>query len=195
MVIGLTGGIGTGKSTVARLLHEIGLKIIDADRVYHGLLKPRTPMIEEIRRSFGAKYINTDGTLNRRLLGAKVFKDPTSRRLLEDLTHPVLRKELLVLVSAARRTGQDTVLDHPLLFEMKMETYVDQIWVVTSSKALQIARICARDGITAEEATERIKAQLPIEFKVEEADVVLENKGSLEKLKAEVEKKWRERLK
>src|SRR5690554_7043174 len=80
-------------------------------------------MIEEIRRSFGAKYINTDGTLNRRLLGAKVFKDPTSRRLLEDLTHPVLRKELLVLVSAARRTGQDTVLDHPLLFEMKMETY------------------------------------------------------------------------
>lgn len=193
MIIGLTGGIGTGKSTVSGILRDLGLQIIDADQVYHELLVPGSLIMQRIRRCFGAEFFYRDGSLNRRLLGAEVFPDPQKLRLLESITHPLIKEEIDALLSQARRTGQDTVLDHPLLFEMKMESFVDEVWVVTSPQTLQVSRICRRNGISPEEAQERIDAQLPLEFKIAQADVVINNTGTIDDLKSALEKIWRER--
>jgi len=193
MIIGLTGGIGTGKSTAADILRDCGLQIIDADEVYHGLLFPGSLITEKIRRIFGAEYFDPDGKLNRRLLGARVFTDPHKLQLLESITHPRLKEEINALLSQARRTGRDTVLDHPLLFEMKMESLVDEVWVVTCPRSLQVSRICRRNGLSPEEAEERINAQLPMEIKEARADVVINNTGTIDDLRILLEKTWRER--
>jgi dephospho-CoA kinase len=193
MIIGLTGGIGTGKSTVSSILRDLGLQVIDADQVYHELLVPGSSIMRRIRQSFGAEYFYRDGRLNRRTLGAEVFSDSKKLRLLESITHPLIKEEIDLLLSRARRTGQDTVLDHPLLFEMKMEPSVDEVWVVTSPRSLQVSRICRRNGISPKEAEERIDAQLPLEFKTAQADVVINNTGTIDDLKNIVEKIWRER--
>jgi len=193
MIIGLTGGIGTGKSTAAGILRDCGLQIIDADEVYHGLLLPGSPIMEEIRRIFGAEYFEPDGRLNRRLLGAKVFADLHKLQLLESITHPALKQEITALLSQARRTRRETVLDHPLLFEMKMESLVDEVWVVTCPRSLQVLRICQRNGLRPEEAEARINAQLPMEMKEARADVVINNTGTIDDLRILLEKTWKER--
>lgn len=194
LVIGVTGGIGTGKTTVVSILSQLGMERLDVDRVAHKFLLPGSPVFEKIVATFGEEYRQEEG-IDRKRLGRLVFSSPAHRRKLEALVHPLLKKEVAALVRAARRAGRDLVLDHPLLFEMEMEGLVDEVWVVTVPRELQVARIMNRDKLTREEAEGRIAAQLPPEEKAARAAVVIENTGSLAELTATVKKLWEERIK
>jgi dephospho-CoA kinase len=194
LVIGVTGGSGAGKTTVVSILSQLGMERLDVDRVAHKFLLPGSPVFEKIVATFGEEYRQEEG-IDRKRLGRLVFSSPAHRRKLEALVHPLLKKEVAALVRAARRAGRDLVLDHPLLFEMEMEGLVDEVWVVTVPRELQVARIMNRDKLTREEAEGRIAAQLPPEEKAARAAVVIENTGSLAELTATVKKLWEERIK
>ncbi len=191
-VVGLTGGIGTGKSTVAEWLRALGAHVIDADAIVHELQAPGTPLLAEIREAFGAGILRADGSLDRAALGKLVFADPAARRRLNDLVHPAVGREMARRLAAAREAGARlVVLDIPLLLEGRAarargETrgptasdLVAEVILVYAREEQQIERQCARDGATPEHARQRIAAQLPIEEKRRLADHVIDNSGSL----------------
>ena len=162
LVIGLTGGVGTGKSTVASILKEVGLPVIDADQIAHQLLRPGTEVYRQVLTAFGPDILRPDGEIDRRGLGKIVFNDPEKRRLLEEITHPAIKAQIRAEVEGYKAKGQDVVLEVPLLFEAKMEEEVDEVWVVTASSQTQRQRIMARDGLTPAEAERRMQAQMPL---------------------------------
>ncbi|NLW55590.1 MAG: dephospho-CoA kinase [Firmicutes bacterium] len=186
LVIGLTGGVGTGKSTVASILKELGLKIIDADRIAHQLLRPGTEVYRQVLTEFGPDILKPDGEIDRRRLGKIVFNDPEKRRLLEGITHPAIKAQIRAEVESYRAKGQDVVLEIPLLFEAKMEGEVDEVWVVAVSSPRQLQRIMERDALTPAEAQSRIKAQMPLSEKCARADVVINNEGTIADLRRQV---------
>lgn len=193
-VLGLSGGIGTGKSSVAELLAEMGATVIDADAIVHELQAAGAPMLDEIARAFGPEVIDRDGALDRAALGAIVFRDPEARVQLGRIVHPE------VGVTMARRMAEATsdgasliVLDIPLLFEgRKARTGgasalpFDATVLVYAPEETQIERQMRRDGCTREEALLRIRAQLPIEDKKAMADIVIDNSGSLDETKRQI---------
>ena len=189
-VIALTGGIGTGKTTVARILQELGLTVISADQVGHQLLRPGTAVYEEVKQAFGPEILDAEGRIDRRLLGQIVFGDPEKRQRLNDLTHPAIIARIKTEAQALKQAGQDVVVEVPLLFEAGLDTKkamgFDEIWVVAASPAVQLARVQARDGLGTEEARRRIGAQLPLRVKIAHADVVIYNDGTKTELKEEV---------
>ena len=185
-VIGLTGGIGTGKSTVARLLAELGAVVIDADAIVHELQAPGSPALAEIAAALGSDVLDPAGALDRARVADRVFRDPALRQRLNAIMHPRVGAEMARRTDAARRAGAPlVVMDIPLLFETRPRDRdaarggSDATVLVYAAPSVQIDRTVARDGCTREEAERRIAAQLPIDEKRALADYVIDNGGAL----------------
>jgi dephospho-CoA kinase len=187
-VLGLSGGIGTGKSTVARFLNSLGATLIDADAIVHELQAPEAPMLDEIAEAFEPGIIDTEGRLDRNALGTTVFRDAAARRRLEQIVHPKVIAIIADRVASAQVAGTSLiVVDIPLLFDRressqsrKSTPHFDATVLVYAPEQQQIERQMKRDGCDREAALQRIRAQLPIESKKVMADVVIDNSGSLE---------------
>jgi len=187
-VLGLSGGIGTGKSTVVRFLGSFGATVIDADAIVHELQAPGTPMLDEIAEAFGPGLIDTEGRLDRDALGTTVFRDAGARRRLEQIVHPKVIATIADRVASAHAAGAPLiVVDIPLLFDRpennanrESSPSFDATVLVYTPEQQQIERQMKRDGRDREAALTRIRAQLPIESKKAMADIVIDNSGSLE---------------
>ncbi len=190
-IIGLTGSIASGKSTVSAMLREIGAAVVDADAIVHDLQRPGTPVLGAIVREFGPGVLRPDGSLDRQALGRIVFADAGRRRALEAIVHPAVRAEMRRQIEEHRRAGRPAVvLDIPLLFESGWDRMVDEVWLVYVDGATQKARLMARSGLSPEEAEARIAAQMDLEEKARRADRVIDNRGSLEETRAQVLAAW-----
>lgn len=190
-IIGLTGGIASGKSTVSRILRELGAPIIDADEIVHQVQQPGTPVMAAIAREFGPEVIRSDGGLDRQRLGKIIFADAARRKVLEALIHPVVLERMAAEVERYRQEGRPAVvLDVPLLIEGGIYRRVDQVWLVYVDPETERARLMARDNLTAEEAAQRIGAQMDLEAKRAYAQVIIDNRGALEETRAQVIAAW-----
>ncbi|HHU92435.1 MAG TPA: dephospho-CoA kinase [Halanaerobiaceae bacterium] len=192
MIIGLTGGIASGKSTVSAYLAELGAIIIDADKIAHEIMEKGKPAYRKIIEAFGREILAANGEIDRSRLGKIVFNDREKKRLLEEITHPQIIKEMREKIEENRGQNKIIVLDVPLLFEAGLEKMVDESWLVYVDRETQLERLMARDGLSYQEANKRIKSQLSLEKKRELADFIIDNRGNLEELKREVFFKWRE---
>ena len=178
-VIGLTGGIACGKSTVSARLAERGAVIVDGDRISRRLTAADGPALPEIRAAFGDGVFQADGSLDRKALGSRVFSDDAERRRLNGIMQPLILAEIGRETEAARAAGAAVcVLDMPLLFEEGLDRLCDETWCVWLPREIQLRRLTERDGLTAAEAEARIDSQLPTDEKAARADRVLDNSGS-----------------
>ncbi|HHV63813.1 MAG TPA: dephospho-CoA kinase [Peptococcaceae bacterium] len=189
--VGLTGGIASGKSAVSSWFAEKGITVIDADKIVHELYSSPT-MIQAIIKALGSEYI--DGSqVNRALLGEKVFRNPQARKKLEEIIHPLVKKEILAQCQAAEdRKEKIVIIDIPLLFEVGWERFVDEVWVVYVSPDIQCKRLMARNGLTAKAAEMRILSQMPIAEKAKKADRVIDNSGNWEETEKHLSQIWQE---
>ncbi len=193
-VIGLTGGIGTGKSTVSRMLAALGAVIVDSDEIVRQVQSPGSPVLGEIRSAFGDGVIAEDGSLDRAALGDIVFRDDEARKRLNAIVHPAVGRESARQLRAARERGEPLiVLDIPLLFETRAagaasssNRGVDAVVVVWAPRALQIERQIERDGHDRAEAERRVASQIPIDEKRDQADHVIDNSGTLAETEEQV---------
>lgn len=181
LVIGLTGGIATGKSTVAATLRELGAQIIDADAISRALTSPGGRAADAVYARFG--------TLDRKALGRIVFSSDEARLDLNAIVHPMVHAEMEAAIRAA--TAEIVVLDVPLLYESGMETLADEVWVVYTSREEQVRRVMARDGLSPEAAEARINSQMPTEEKLRRADHSINTTGPYPETRAQVEALWR----
>lgn len=183
MVIGLTGSIGSGKSTVASMLKHANIPVIDADELARQIVTPPSVILDQICDYFGSKVLNPDNSLNRSELGKLVFANKEALRELEKITHPAIEK--LFYEELERLKKQNTAIVFyvvPLLFEKKLEHRVDKTLLVVASEETMIKRIQKRDGLSEEEAKQRLLTQMSNEEKMTKADAVLENNGTLDEL-------------
>ncbi|HEY8429426.1 MAG TPA: dephospho-CoA kinase [Sandaracinaceae bacterium] len=184
-VVGLTGGIGSGKSTIARMFAELGVPVVDADQIAREVVEPGTDGLAAVVAAFGTEVLAADGTLDRKKLGEIVFADERKRRELEEILHPRIAQASMERFARLAQEGHPyAIYEAALLVESGRHRTMSALVVVTASEATQIARVRARDGLTEEEAKARIAAQLPLEEKVRVADYVIENDGSLEQARA-----------
>ncbi|GFO69465.1 dephospho-CoA kinase [Geomonas limicola] len=191
-IIGLTGGIASGKSSVASMLERLGAPVVDADLLAREVVEPGQPALEEIAAQFGTQVLNPDGTLNRAALGTIVFADPAARRTLEAITHPAIRTLAEEKIAHHQETGAQVLFYvAPLLIEAGSAARVDEIWVVYLDRENQLKRLMARDGLGPQEAQQRIDSQMPMEEKRLMGQVVIDNCGSREELAAQVERLWK----
>lgn len=188
-IIGLTGGIGCGKSAVGALLRELGAEYADADQVVHGLLTAGSPTVERVARRFGPEVLAPGGGVDRRRLAAIVFGDPAALRDLEALLHPAVRAELRRRMAASAAPA--FVVDAIKLIESGLYREVDSVWVVTCRPDEQRRRLVELRGMTPEEAEARIAVQPDQATRLAHADVVIENDGTLEDTRAQVAAAWR----
>lgn len=189
MLVGLTGGIGSGKSLVAELLAARGATIIDADVLARLAVAPGTPGLASVVARFGRGVVRPDGSLDRAALGRVVFGDPEARRDLEAIIHPAVRERAAALTAAAP-AGAVVVQVIPLLVETGQQDAFDKVVVVDVDPDVQLSRITARDGLTEAEARARLRAQATREARLAAADVVLQNNGTPEDLAAAVDRLW-----
>ncbi|NLY78570.1 MAG: dephospho-CoA kinase [Lysinibacillus sp.] len=188
MIIGLTGSIASGKSTVSNMLRDYGLPIVDADVVARVVVEPGTETLKEIVKAFGEEILTETGELDRPKLGSIIFNDEEKRKLLNSIIHPAIRKEMLRQRDVHIANGAETVImDIPLLFESKLQHFVDKILVVTVSEEVQLERLMERNNLSEEEAKARIQSQLPLSVKEEGADAVINNNGTIEETKRQLE--------
>ncbi len=187
-IIGLTGGIASGKSTVSALLQEKGYTIIDADLAARMVVEVGQPAYLAIVEAFGKGILQENGQIDRAGLGAIIFNDQTKRNLLNGIVHPAVRSMMLSHKDEAVENGKQTIImDIPLLFESDLTWMVDRTIVVTVEKDVQLSRLMKRNKMTEEEAASRISSQLPLREKVEKADAVIDNNGSVEDTLKQVE--------
>ena len=193
MIIGLTGGIGAGKSTVATILAELGARVIDADRVGHDVYRPGSEGFRRVVDAFGPGIVAPDGTIDRRALGAIVFADPTALARLNAIVHPLIAAELTSRLAAVRDEGYTgpIVIEAAVLLEAGWRALVDRLWVVTVRRETAIARVASARGLGRAEIARRIEAQLADAERRRAADLVIENDGSPAELRAQVEAAWR----
>jgi dephospho-CoA kinase len=195
MIIGLTGSIASGKSTVSNMLKEKGYPIVDADKIARQVVEPGTPVIKEIAEHFGDEVLNEDGSLNREKLGKRIFKSEEERKKLNSIIHPAIRNEMIRQKEQWISKGAGTViLDIPLLFESKLQSFVEKIIVVSVTPEIQKQRLIARNELNEQEAADRINSQLPMVEKEAGADAVIDNNGTIEETKMQVETlldKWK----
>lgn len=188
MIIGLTGSIASGKSTVSAMLRKKGFPIVDADEIARLVVEPGSPVLLEISRQFGTDIVNEDGSLNREKLGGRIFGNDEERQKLNGIIHPAIRQEMLRQKDDWLLNGANTVImDIPLLFESKLQSFVDKIIVVSVSPEIQKERLIARNVLSQEEADARIRSQLPMEIKEQGADAVLFNDGTKEETAKQLE--------
>ncbi|MEG6617030.1 dephospho-CoA kinase [Peptococcaceae bacterium 1198_IL3148] len=193
-IIGLTGGIGSGKTTVANHLARLGAQIIDADLIAREIVTPNSPALKEIVATFGPGVLHTDGTLNRKQLGAIVFGNELALAKLNAITHPKITavvRERINQFKRQQQSGKDMlVLVAPLLIEVGLDKLVDKVWLVHVSLAEQLQRIMERDGLSKEQALQRINSQLSETERMKYADEIIDNSQSLEYTLNQVTNLW-----
>ncbi|MDN7245960.1 dephospho-CoA kinase [Planococcus shenhongbingii] len=197
MIIGLTGSIASGKSTVSEMLKELGYPIVDADKVARLVVEPGSETLQEIEALFGKEIILPDGSMDRKKVGELIFNDPASRKKLNDVIHPAIRVEMIRQRSELLNNGHEIVImDIPLLFESRLQHMVDKVLVVSVTEENQLKRLMERNGLTEKEAKARISSQLPMSVKEEGADAVIYNNGAIEETKWQLNRileQWREK--
>jgi dephospho-CoA kinase len=181
LTVGLTGGIGCGKSTVAQRLREHGIPIIDADEITRDLVAPGSPLLERVVEAFGTQVLDAAGHLARRRLRDLVFHDQHARRCLEQILHPAVRNEIDVRIEALVSAPYCVVVV-PLLVETEMDAMFDRLAVVDCAPELQVQRVCARDGCPQEQVMAIIASQAPRETRLAKATDVIENNAKLAQL-------------
>jgi dephospho-CoA kinase len=192
LVLAVTGGIATGKTTVANMLAELGAAHIDFDVLARQVVEPGTPALEKILEYFGKQVLQGDGTLDRKKLSKVVFQDIEKRKKLESFTHPAILEEFLKQIDAIAKQDPNAIIQVsvPLLIELNLQYMFDKILVVYAATEQQVERLCKRDGISKEEAANILKAQVPIDEKVGYADFVVRNETNLKETRHQVEKIW-----
>jgi dephospho-CoA kinase len=193
LMVGLTGGIGAGKSAVAARLTELGALVVDSDRLAREVVAPGTSGLAEVVAAFGEGVLTPAGELDRPALAALVFEDEAARARLEGIIHPRVRSRMAEIVSAA---PEDAIVvnDVPLLVEAGLSANYDLVLVVLADERVRLARLVGSRGLSEQEARARMAAQASDEQRRAVADVVIENNGSLDELRAAVDEVWRERL-
>ncbi len=199
-LIGLTGGIACGKSSVLEILTSLGARTIDADQVTHRLQQPGTKVYQQIVATFGSEIVGTDGAIDRRKLGAVVFQDPVRLRQLEQIVHPAVRADMQATLAEANRAAHEVggserpvvVIDAIKLIESGWATACDQVWVVTCSTEQQIERMVTTRKLSEGEARARIAAQVDPASRLPYADLVIDNRGSRAQTRAQVEAAWQQ---
>ena len=192
LLVGLTGGIGTGKSTVARMLEKRGAIVFDADVLARQAVAPGTHGFDQVVERFGPNVLAPGGGLDREALASIVFSDPAARRDLEGIVHPEVRRMFAEGCEEYRDSDRVVVFSAPLLVETGMHTAFDRLIVVSAPVATQIERLMRDRGMAERDVQARIAAQLPLEAKAEVADILLDNEGTLEDLERRVERLWRD---
>jgi dephospho-CoA kinase len=194
ILVGLTGGIACGKSTVARLFQDCGAILIDADELARAVVEPGKPAFKAIVKTFGKQVLATDGTLDRSALAKIVFRNPAKLKRLNAIVHPRVAREQAKLVRAIRTQEPNAVViyDAPVLFEAGAHRRMDKIIVVAADEATQITRLRTRNHLTKTEALRRIRSQMPLKHKVKQADYVIDGTLSYEQTKHEVERIYAE---
>ncbi len=183
LVLGLTGGIATGKSTADKFFEEKNIPIVDCDEIAHNIMNVNKPAWKDIKEIFGEKYLNEDQTINRKKLGKLVFNDPTKMKILNEITHPRIFQEMESQIAQYKSEGYSLIIvDAPVLFESHSEKYYDKTLVISLPQDLQIKRLMARNNLTKEEALSRINSQMSLKEKEARATYVIENTGSVEDL-------------
>jgi len=195
IVIGVTGGVGTGKSTVSRILGDLGAEVINADHLAHQMILPGGPAYAELVEAFGEGILDADGTgaINRRELGRRAFADPALGRLINSIVHPhviAAIEERITRLRAADRPPPALVLDVPLLYESGLDAICDVVWVVFADPDVRRARVEARDGQAAGEITLREDLQMPMSEKMTRAGAVIDNSGPEDETKGIVKRLW-----
>ena len=193
--IGLTGSIATGKSTVTNMLKELGAFVIDCDKTARDVVAPGTRGLAKIEEAFGKEAIATDGSMDRVYIGDLVFRNPEMKKRLENILFPLIFEALNEELLRLEREGATPVvfLDMPLLYEVKYDSYVDEVWLVYVPFEVQLSRLMKRNGYTKEEALLRIHSQMSVDKKKSLAQQVIDNSGTLENTKEQVRSLW-ERL-
>jgi dephospho-CoA kinase len=186
LLIGLTGGIGSGKSAVSRCFERLGVPVIDADQVAREVVEPGQPALAEIAATFGADLIHADGGLDRTRLRERVFADPNARRRLEGILHPRIRTRMRERLAALPADTPYAVFVIPLLFETGQQDTVDRVLVVEAAETVRIARVTGRDGVTEDQVQRILAAQCSAEDRAAGADDLISNEGSESELAAKV---------
>ena len=190
-VIGLTGGIATGKSSVALFFAERGIPVIDADQLARDAVLPGSPALEQIVSLFGPEMLTRDGKLDRKRLGELIFSDPEKRRQLEGILHPEIQKMAEERIAHAAAAGhQRLIYIAPLLIEAGATERVDEIWVVTVRPEIQLERLMRRDGINCEQARRMVDSQMPLSEKERYGSVVIDNSGTEAETRIVLETVW-----
>lgn len=192
MRVGLTGSIATGKSTVTEILRRLGAYVVDADQIAREVVEPGTEGARRVREVFGDQVFFPDGRLNRAALGEIVFKDEAQRLKLNQILHPLIRKEMVQRSDyfESQNVHAIVIWDVPLLIEQKLTNYVEKIIVVYVPEKVQLERLMKRNQLSEEEARRRIDAQLSIEEKKKWADYLIDNSGSIENTERQVGQIW-----
>jgi len=186
-VLGLTGGIGSGKSMVAQMFSQLGAIVIDADKLAREVVEPGQPALDEIAATFGPQVLLPDGRLDRPKLGEIIFADPAQRAKLDAITHPRIRARMEEEIKVRRSGPGVLIVDIPLLYENDRGRSVERVIVVWVDPQTQLQRLRERDGLTADAARQRIAAQMPLEAKRARADHVIDNSGTRADTQAQVE--------
>jgi dephospho-CoA kinase len=196
LIIGITGGIVGGKSTVASMFKDLGAKIVDADKLGHSVILPHRPAWKKIIRLFGKDFLRNDRTIDREKLGKIVFTNQTLLKKLNEITHPeiikLIKKEINLARNKTHNQEKILIIDAALIYEAKIDKLMDKIIVVHIDEDEQVRRLIKRNDLPKEEALQRIKSQMPMKEKVKIADYVIDNSNSLEKTKEQVETIWQE---
>ncbi|KKI59051.1 dephospho-CoA kinase [Staphylococcus haemolyticus] len=186
-VIGLTGGIATGKSTVSELLTAFGFKVVDADIAARKAVAKGTKGLEQVRAAFGDSAITEEGEMDRKYVGEIVFNHPEKRLELNDIVHPIVREIMEEEKQSYLNQGYDVIMDIPLLFENELQNTVDEVWLVYTSESIQIERLMKRNQLSLEDAKARVYSQISIDKKSRMADHVIDNLGDKLELKQNLE--------
>ncbi|MGX7245693.1 dephospho-CoA kinase [Enterococcus quebecensis] len=187
MVLGVTGGIATGKSTVVNVFRSLGFPIVDADVIAREVVEPGTPGLSEVVSVFGTDILNSDNSLNRKKLGTVIFSNKQKRKLLNKTLSPFIKKTILTEIEDKKKESPLVIVDIPLLYEGGYDKFVDQVAVVYVPENIQLIRLMNRDNLTEKEALNRIESQLAIEEKKKLADIVWDNQGNIQDTKKQVE--------
>ncbi|MCG7306494.1 dephospho-CoA kinase [Staphylococcus warneri] len=187
-VIGLTGGIASGKSTVSELLTAFGFKVVDADTAAREAVAKGTPGIEKVREVFGDEAIDENGEMDRKCMGDLVFNYPGERIKLNEIVHPIVREIMEEKKQQFLKEGHNVIMDIPLLYENELQDTVDEVWLVYTSESIQIDRLMERNDLTQEEAKARVYSQISIDKKSRMADHVIDNLGDKLELKQNLER-------
>lgn len=192
MIIGLTGGIASGKSTVSSMLTKLGAALVDADRIAREVVLPGEPALYAVVHEFGQAVLTEEGTLNRKKLGEIVFADESKRKKLERIVHPAIRAVMKRKMEELESENPHllVVADIPLLYESGLQTMFEEVMLVYVPPDVQLLRLMNRDGLTKEQAEARIRAQMPIEQKRQLADWIIDNSGTVEQTYEQVLHFW-----
>jgi len=194
LIVGLTGGVASGKTAASQVLKEEGADIIDADQIARELVQPHQPAWNELIRAFGKEILQEDGSIHRKKLAEKVFADPKQRKCVNQILHPRIKEEMGRRIKEIGQRDPEAiiVIDAPLLVELGVHHEMDKLIVVTSTETQQIERLKDRDGLSSKEALRILSSQMPLEEKVKLADFVIANEGSFEETKKRAREVFKE---